>query len=524
MQNVRLSLPICRQDHSTGTPCPDTRPAVDENSLQSILTWPRWCVTKRWPHWPSLDSTPSLITWSWPTTEEQVSSMPFILYLQTIPETTQNLRLSVLFKTMECSSSGDGGRRDSSFWRRSQGGIRRVSVPLPLWQHEFKGVWAYPEWQNVSNGGKSFSKQFWIEKLRIVGNFLPNTSVLKKYNLTCLFVIAPLACLALQVHFVLYSTRFSSFSDASLDPTGLITLAFFVEVPSRFPAHQRTNIHSYSVIEVTQNNLQLWAPIERTHARLARVRYFCSECEHVCQFTDDSRCFRLSMKRTELWGLWYPDLMGWSTKVRWSLGFFFSQPFCFDCLCTSTSTRLTLHLGSIGDKIRTSVSIPDIPSLLSYAGKSRNMEPFPLNSFLPKSRNEYFRYRGSVTTPPCPQTVTWNLFKNTIKISQKQVWTWAMFLQKLLNKETVLKQDLQMCLASFCSWMPSGSCARTKKQNSWRRTNCTTTSAPHSLSTTAKSSATSMPGLLQRLVQKQLRNFPHYSSQFLWRRLFVPHS
>jgi carbonic anhydrase len=50
-----------------------------------------------------------------------------------------------------------------------------------------------------------------------------------------------------------------------------------------------------------------------------------------------------------------------------------------------------------------------------------NIMRVPIRSFLPTSTTEYFRYQGSLTTPPCHQSVTWTVFRNPLTISAAQL-------------------------------------------------------------------------------------------------------
>lgn len=46
---------------------------------------------------------------------------------------------------------------------------------------------------------------------------------------------------------------------------------------------------------------------------------------------------------------------------------------------------------------------------------------FNIEELLPASPGEYYRYEGSLTTPPCYPTVLWTVFRNPVQISQEQV-------------------------------------------------------------------------------------------------------
>ncbi|KAF6732291.1 Receptor-type tyrosine-protein phosphatase gamma, partial [Oryzias melastigma] len=53
--------------------------------------------------------------------------------------------------------------------------------------------------------------------------------------------------------------------------------------------------------------------------------------------------------------------------------------------------------------------------------KETFLEPFVLKDLLPPSLGSYYRYSGSLTTPPCSKVVEWIIFSRPIYISYKQL-------------------------------------------------------------------------------------------------------
>jgi len=49
------------------------------------------------------------------------------------------------------------------------------------------------------------------------------------------------------------------------------------------------------------------------------------------------------------------------------------------------------------------------------------VQSFALKTLLPSKVNDFARYPGSLTTPPCNESVTWTVFTKPITITREQV-------------------------------------------------------------------------------------------------------
>ncbi|XP_059726938.1 carbonic anhydrase 14 isoform X1 [Haemorhous mexicanus] len=58
---------------------------------------------------------------------------------------------------------------------------------------------------------------------------------------------------------------------------------------------------------------------------------------------------------------------------------------------------------------------------IRYAGQTVAIPSFSIRELLPEHLERYYRYNGSLTTPPCSQSVLWSLLPQPVRISRAQL-------------------------------------------------------------------------------------------------------
>ncbi|XP_048338225.1 carbonic anhydrase 9-like [Sphaerodactylus townsendi] len=73
-----------------------------------------------------------------------------------------------------------------------------------------------------------------------------------------------------------------------------------------------------------------------------------------------------------------------------------------------------------------------------FSGEETAVAGFDIAKLLPDNLSSYFRYNGSLTTPPCYQTVNWTIFNQTVLLSHEQI---SVLEDSLLGEQEELIQD-----------------------------------------------------------------------------------
>ncbi|XP_071326455.1 carbonic anhydrase 14 isoform X3 [Trachinotus anak] len=92
---------------------------------------------------------------------------------------------------------------------------------------------------------------------------------------------------------------------------------------------------------------------------------------------------------------------------------------------------------------------PAFNNILNYLSRIRHADQkafipaFDIQSLLPKDLGRYYRYNGSLTTPPCYQSVIWTVFHERVQISKEQLLKMETILysSKADNPDRMLLQD-----------------------------------------------------------------------------------
>ncbi|XP_068227272.1 carbonic anhydrase 2-like [Palaemon carinicauda] len=77
-------------------------------------------------------------------------------------------------------------------------------------------------------------------------------------------------------------------------------------------------------------------------------------------------------------------------------------------------------------------------------GISTDIIPFPISNLLPENYNEFYRYIGSTTFPPCEEGIIWTIFKNPITISSRQEFFTKLYVPESQSSAILLRIALGM--------------------------------------------------------------------------------
>lgn len=94
-----------------------------------------------------------------------------------------------------------------------------------------------------------------------------------------------------------------------------------------------------------------------------------------------------------------------------------------------------------------------VPLFHAHSDQKVQIPGFNIRALLPSRLDEYYRYDGSLTTPPCYPSVLWTLFRNPVTISRKQV-SWQDAVRKQIHSQSRVVLLSYYC-AFFCLFVDS---------------------------------------------------------------------
>ncbi|XP_006804914.1 carbonic anhydrase 14-like isoform X1 [Neolamprologus brichardi] len=99
---------------------------------------------------------------------------------------------------------------------------------------------------------------------------------------------------------------------------------------------------------------------------------------------------------------------------------------------------------------------PAFNNILNYLSRIRHADQkafipaFDVQSLLPEDLGRYYRYNGSLTTPPCHQSVIWTLFHKRVQISVAQL----LKLEKILYSSKAEEPDRMLLQDNYRATQP----------------------------------------------------------------------
>lgn len=89
--------------------------------------------------------------------------------------------------------------------------------------------------------------------------------------------------------------------------------------------------------------------------------------------------------------------------------------------------------------------VNNLESIIKFNSKTKISEPIVLGTLIPATKDIFYMYQGSLTTPPCSESVTWILFTQVPRIGYSQLFEFG----QLDNNENTFVGDTNRDLQSL---------------------------------------------------------------------------